>query len=398
MPLIRWWAESRWSSAYRHYLDLASNRPQGPYVRYLRNYRLQSWHDLSIELAAAYNPYDSVEASTSIPFDPYNTYFVNRETLPGIGEEEIVFDHVTVESNVSWLNRAEETIANICGGEGPGGGIENELAGNYRDAGRELARRGFLTEALRCFLNAMRLTRTPNYRFYALEAAIVLAELGAFDEAARQFVNAAEQFVRTRQFDWAADCFMHAGLAWERQGHEDSRPGLYTVRDHYDSTRCFRLAAIHYNSVGFTDEALRATAWAGTARQRWSNFVGKFLLSVQRIVWLYGTSPYHVAATMLMIWMLSATLYLFAGFTYDRYNQVTPIATYINYDWNWCGNVEGNLIHDYGRALYCAGITMCTIGYGDAKPTSASRAVAIVDGVCGLFLPGLLLITLQRRV
>ncbi|MFX4300910.1 potassium channel family protein [Alicyclobacillus tolerans] len=58
---------------------------------------------------------------------------------------------------------------------------------------------------------------------------------------------------------------------------------------------------------------------------------------------------------------------------------------------------EGEITHNFWDALYLSGVTITTLGYGDATPVGFGKVVAVVESMFGILLFSFVLVLFTRK-
>lgn len=109
----------------------------------------------------------------------------------------------------------------------------------------------------------------------------------------------------------------------------------------------------------------------------------------------YGTSPWRVVATSLLLIVVCAGLFPLTG-GIREIGTDTAITYEINDPTDTPGPV---LVRTFLKSLYFSVITFATLGYGDIQPVGGwARAVASIETLLGSLLMALLVFVLTRSV
>ena len=127
--------------------------------------------------------------------------------------------------------------------------------------------------------------------------------------------------------------------------------------------------------------------------------VGDYLQAIKlagsRWVMQYGTSPWRVVATSLLLIAVCAGLYPLTG-GIREVGTDTAITYAIDDPTKTPGPV---LVRTYLKSLYFSVVTFATLGYGDIQPVGGwARALASVETLLGSLLMALLVFVLTRSV
>ncbi len=132
-------------------------------------------------------------------------------------------------------------------------------------------------------------------------------------------------------------------------------------------------------------------------RQAWrtGNYRRAITLAGSRWVMRYGTSPWRVIATSLLLILVCAALYPLTGGIQEvgtetaiTYRVRAPARTPVWY-----------LAETYFKSLYFSVVTFATLGYGDLQPVrGVARAIAAVETLLGSLLVALLVFVLTQSV
>ncbi|WP_408957431.1 pentapeptide repeat-containing protein [Natrinema sp. 74] len=118
-------------------------------------------------------------------------------------------------------------------------------------------------------------------------------------------------------------------------------------------------------------------------------------LAGSRWIMRYGTSPWRVVATSLVLILVCAALYPLTG-GIQEVGTETAIAYRIRAP---AQTPVWFLAEAYFKSLYFSVVTFATLGYGDLQPVgSAARAIAAVETLLGSLLVALLVFVLTQRV
>lgn len=132
-------------------------------------------------------------------------------------------------------------------------------------------------------------------------------------------------------------------------------------------------------------------------RRAWQ--VGDYLQAIKlagsRWVMQYGTSPWRVVATSLLLILLCAVLYPLTG-------GIQEIGTdsAVTYQIDDPADAPSRvLVRTFLKSLYFSVVTFATLGYGDIQPVGGwARALASVETLLGSLLMALLVFVLTRSV
>jgi hypothetical protein len=99
----------------------------------------------------------------------------------------------------------------------------------------------------------------------------------------------------------------------------------------------------------------------------------------------YGTEPTRVLFNMVIVYVIFSLLYFIC-------DVAAP----------WLGDIETGLgnpdLHSLNTAFYYSAITFFTIGYGDYFPGGILKALAVLEGFCGVFLMSYFTVAFARRI
>ncbi|WP_226039278.1 pentapeptide repeat-containing protein [Natrinema sp. DC36] len=132
-------------------------------------------------------------------------------------------------------------------------------------------------------------------------------------------------------------------------------------------------------------------------RQAWrvGNYLQAFKLAGSRWVMLYGTSPWRVVTTSLLLILVCAGLYPLTGGIQE---VGTDSAVTYQID-DPTDAPRWLLVQAFLKSLYFSVITFATLGYGDIQPVGGwARAIAGVETLLGSLLMALLVFVLTRSV
>ncbi|WP_226480459.1 pentapeptide repeat-containing protein [Natrinema amylolyticum] len=132
-------------------------------------------------------------------------------------------------------------------------------------------------------------------------------------------------------------------------------------------------------------------------RQAWRvrNYLQAFKLAGSRWIMLYGTSPWRVVATSLLLILVCAGLYPLTGGIQEV--GADSAVTYRIEDPTDASSRA--LVRAFLTSLYFSVITFATLGYGDIQPVGgAARTIAGVETLLGSLLMALLVFVLTRSV
>ncbi|SER11802.1 pentapeptide repeat-containing protein [Natrinema salaciae] len=132
-------------------------------------------------------------------------------------------------------------------------------------------------------------------------------------------------------------------------------------------------------------------------RQAWR--VGRYLQAIKlagsRWVMLYGTSPWRVVTTSLLLILVCAGLYPLTG-GIQEVGADSAVTYQIDDPTDASSRV---LVRAFFKSLYFSVITFATLGYGDIQPVGEwARAIAGVETLLGSLLMALLVFVLTRSV
>lgn len=169
----------------------------------------------------------------------------------------------------------------------------------------------------------------------------------------------------------------HTEIARECQDALERDPRFY-----------FRMAKIYYAAAGDTDGRARASLLEIEERCKYERWSKRAIIAVMRSVWLHGESPLAVARAIFVLWLVFALLYLFSGFRISSEHIAYSLSV----------ESAGKLLADFGQALYLSAVTMTTLGYGDATPTSwFAKIAAGAEALLGITLAAMLIAAIQKR-
>ncbi|ELZ19404.1 ion transport 2 domain protein [Haloterrigena salina JCM 13891] len=133
----------------------------------------------------------------------------------------------------------------------------------------------------------------------------------------------------------------------------------------------------------------RRLAWRG------GNYLQAITLAGSRWVMRYGTSPWRVVATSLLLIVVCAGLFPLTGGIRE-----VGTDTAITYEIDDPADTPGPvLVRTFLKSLYFSVITFATLGYGDIQPVGGwARAVAGIETLLGSLLMALLVFVLTRSV
>ncbi|PCR91320.1 pentapeptide repeat-containing protein [Natrinema ejinorense] len=132
-------------------------------------------------------------------------------------------------------------------------------------------------------------------------------------------------------------------------------------------------------------------------KQAWR--VGAYLQAIKlagsRWVMHYGTSPWRVVATSVLLILVCAALYPLTGGI-----QEVGTETAVTYQIEDPAETPGPvLVRAFLKSLYFSIITFATLGYGDIQPVAGfARAIASIETLLGSVLMALLVFVLTRSV
>ncbi|WP_247002582.1 pentapeptide repeat-containing protein [Halosolutus gelatinilyticus] len=132
-------------------------------------------------------------------------------------------------------------------------------------------------------------------------------------------------------------------------------------------------------------------------RQAWhlGNYLHALKLAGSRWIMRYGTSPWRVLTTSLVLILLCAVLYPLTG-GIQEVGTDSAVTYQIEDPTETPANV---LLRAFFKGLYFSVITFATLGYGDIQPVgSLARAIAGVETMLGSLLMALLVFVLTRSV
>jgi hypothetical protein len=353
-------------------------------------HRLRIWREMGVDLAVQINPVVTELPGSPVSDNPTADHFPMGKTPCKMGDVTIDLDMIEAqgESNIQQANEIIRLLATEHTDE------FNMLWIWFVQAGHKFLKEGRPDLALRAYLNEIRIREVSEHSaaldpIMSLNLGMALQELGNYLNAGNSYAMAAHEFLAKGEQIEAADALERSGLAWEKvikvDPHHD-RPALGIAHEnfaHYNSTLCFRRAKYLYSSCGDFDGASRCTVLERDCDRRWSKSrVRRLILGIMRGLWLYGESPIRILMSVLTVWLSAALIYACCGFAESGH------AT-------WDGR-EG--FKHFAEALYLSIITLTTIGYGDFVPAAGiSRAIAGAEGMAGILLGAMLIITMQRR-
>ncbi|UHQ95032.1 potassium channel family protein [Haloterrigena alkaliphila] len=132
-------------------------------------------------------------------------------------------------------------------------------------------------------------------------------------------------------------------------------------------------------------------------RHAWrvGNYLQAIKLAGSRWIMHYGTSPWRVVATSLLLIFVCAALYPLTGGI-----QEVGTETAVTYDIDDPTETPGPvLVRAFLKSLYFSVITFATLGYGDIQPVEGwARAIAGIETLLGSLLMALLVFVLTRSV
>ena len=133
----------------------------------------------------------------------------------------------------------------------------------------------------------------------------------------------------------------------------------------------------------------RRNAW------RVGNYLRALKLAGSRWVMQYGTNPWRVVATSLVLILVCAGLYPLTGGV-----QEIGTDTAVTYEIDDPTDTSGRvLLQAYLKSLYFSVVTFATLGYGDIQPVGQwARAIAGIETLLGSLLMALLVFVLTRSV
>lgn len=191
-------------------------------------------------------------------------------------------------------------------------------------------------------------------------------------EAAALSEYAADEAVKAGAYEYARWLYREAGLLYEREGEFD----------HY--SHCFVSAQETYLkylwmvlSKGLKPfkDPKKEPARAGI-KDRLTAGLNLMLGFISKCVWGYGEYPFRPFFVAIGMILGCAVIYHTHGTAY-----------YL-----------GQLIElRFPDAVYMSGITFSTVGYGDFSPAGWTRYLAILEGISGLFIIPLFIVSLTRR-
>ncbi|WP_222917260.1 pentapeptide repeat-containing protein [Natrinema sp. SYSU A 869] len=132
-------------------------------------------------------------------------------------------------------------------------------------------------------------------------------------------------------------------------------------------------------------------------RQAWrlGNYLQAMKLAGSRWVMQYGTSPWRVVATSLLLILVCAVLYPLTG----GIREVGTNSAVTYQIENPADAPSRVLVQAFLKSLYFSVITFATLGYGDIQPVGGwARAVAGIETLLGSLLMALLVFVLTRSV
>ncbi|GAB3677405.1 pentapeptide repeat-containing protein [Halopiger thermotolerans] len=132
-------------------------------------------------------------------------------------------------------------------------------------------------------------------------------------------------------------------------------------------------------------------------RRAWQtgNYLQAIKLAGSRWVMRYGTSPWRVVATSLLLIVVCAMLYPLTGGV-----QEVGTDSAVTYAIDDPADTPGRLIvRAFLKSLYFSVVTFATLGYGDIQPVGQwARAIASIETLLGSLLMALLVFVLTQSV
>lgn len=229
----------------------------------------------------------------------------------------------------------------------------------------------------------------------------------AYDRAASLYRDAGEDFKAALCYASAATCWnIHTGWRPLNQAATRSHYGAEAAMraGHYDYARTlFHEAAMLYEKEGdaeqysecfmATHRARRKAAWENFWKGKSTDIAGLehkacgsertksfflWLLSLLNgAIWGHGERPLRTLGTAWTVMLGSAVIYRFSGLI-ESVSHPQHVMSFLD-------------------SLYFSIVTFSTVGYGDYVPVGWVRGVAVLEGLFGITLLPLFVISLTRR-
>ena len=229
----------------------------------------------------------------------------------------------------------------------------------------------------------------------------------AYDRAALLYQDAGDDFKAALCYASAATCWnIHAGWRPLHQAATRSHYGASAAMraGHYDYARAlFHEAAMlyekegdaeHYSECFMSTHGARQKAalenfWKGKCtdiaglehkacvRERAKAFCIYAVSLLNGMIWGYGERPFRTFRTALGVMLGCSLIYWCSGLIAPMHDSKSAVGFF--------------------DSLYFSMVTFATVGYGDYVPLGWVRGVAVLEGLLGITLLPLFLVSLTRR-